>query len=105
MSLKRKCTNDFSQVKPMSRGVCVCVCVCMCVCVCGQSLSYVQLFATAWTRAHQAPLSMGFSRKEHWSVLPLPSPEYCCDPGIEPTFPVSLALAGEFLTMVPTEKT
>ena len=33
----------------------------------------VQLFATAWTAAHQAPLSMGFSRQEYWSGVPLPS--------------------------------
>ena len=37
-------------------------------------LSCVQLFATPWTVAHQAPLSMGFSRQEYWSGLPLPSP-------------------------------
>ena len=36
-------------------------------------LSRVRLFATAWTVAHQAPLSMGFSRPECWSGLPLPS--------------------------------
>ena len=38
-----------------------------CVCVCAQSLSRLQLFATPWTVAHQAPLSMGFSRQEYWS--------------------------------------
>ena len=37
-------------------------------------LSRVQLLATPWTAAHQAPLSMGFSRQEYWSGLPLPSP-------------------------------
>ena len=36
-----------------------------------KSLSRVGLFATPWTAAHQAPLSMGFSRQEHWSGLPL----------------------------------
>ena len=36
-------------------------------------LSHFQLFATAWTVAHQAPLSMGFPRHEHWSGLPFPS--------------------------------
>ena len=35
-----------------------------------KSLSRVQLFATPWTVAHQAPLSMGFSRQEYWSGLP-----------------------------------
>ena len=38
------------------------------------SLSRVRLFATLWTVAHQAPLSMGFSRQEYWSGLPFPSP-------------------------------
>ena len=42
--------------------------------VCVQSLSCVQLFATPWTVAHQAPLSMEFSRQEYWSGLPFPSP-------------------------------
>ena len=36
--------------------------------------SRVQLCATPWTAAHQAPLSLGFSRQEHWSGLPFPSP-------------------------------
>ena len=39
-----------------------------------KSLSPVQLLATPWTAAHQAPLSMGFSRQEYWSGVPLPSP-------------------------------
>ena len=38
-----------------------------------KSLSRVRLFATPWTAAYQAPLSMGFSRQEYWSGLPLPS--------------------------------
>ena len=39
-----------------------------------KSLSHVQLFATPWTAAHQAPPSMGVSRQEYWSGLPFPSP-------------------------------
>ena len=39
-----------------------------------KSLSSVRLFATPWTVAHQAPPSMRFSRQEHWSGLPFPSP-------------------------------
>ena len=39
-----------------------------------KSLSHVWLFPTRWTSAYQAPLSMGFSRQEYWSGLPLPSP-------------------------------
>ena len=38
-----------------------------------KSLSSVQLFATPWTAAYQAPPSMGFSRQEYWSAVPLPS--------------------------------
>ena len=40
-----------------------------------KSLSCVQLFATPWTAAHQAPPSMGFSRQEYWTGVPLPSPK------------------------------
>ena len=39
-----------------------------------KSLSRVRLFATPWTAVHQAPPSMGFSRQEYWSGVPLPSP-------------------------------
>ena len=42
--------------------------------VCAQSFSPVRLFVTPWTVAHPYPLSMGFSRQEHWSGLPFPSP-------------------------------
>ena len=47
-------------------------------------LNRVRLFATSWTVAYQAPLTMGFSRQEYWSGLPFPSPEDLPDPGIEP---------------------
>ena len=50
-------------------------------------LSRVRLFATPWTVAHQAPPSMGFSRQEYWSGLPLPSPGDLPDLGIEPRSP------------------
>ena len=53
-----------------------------------QLLSCVPLSATPWTAAHQAPLSVGFSRQEHWSGVPLPSPGDLPDPGIERTSPV-----------------
>ena len=52
-----------------------------------KSLSRVQLFATPWAVAHQAPLSMGFSRQEYWSGLPFPSPGDLPNPGIEPGSP------------------
>ena len=48
-----------------------------------KSLSHIQLFATPWTVAYQALLSMGFSRQEYWSGLPFPSPGDLPDPGIE----------------------
>ena len=47
-----------------------------------KSFSRVQLFATPWTVAHQAPPSMGFSRQEYWSGLSFPSPEDLPDPGL-----------------------
>ena len=46
--------------------------------------SHIQGFATLWTVARQAPLSMGFSRQEYWSGLPCPPPGDLPDPGIEP---------------------
>ena len=42
-----------------------------------QSLSRPRLLATPWTAAYQAPPSMGFSRQEYWSGVPLPSPKKC----------------------------
>ena len=53
---------------------------------------------TPWTVAHQAPLSMGFSRQEHWSGLPFPPPMEIPNPGIKP---VSPALACGFFTTKP----
>ena len=50
-------------------------------------LSCVRLFATPWTVAYQAPPSMGFSRQEYWSGVPLSSPGALPDPGIEPRSP------------------
>ena len=52
-----------------------------------KSLSRVQLLATPWTVAHQAPPSMGVSRQECWSGLPFPSPGDLSDPGIESRSP------------------
>ena len=61
----------------------------------------VQLFATLWTAAHQAPLSMGFSRQEYWSGWPRPPPGDPPDPGIEPTSPT---LWADFLPSEPPGK-
>ena len=60
--------------------------------------SHVRLFATLWTVARQAPLSMRFSRQEYWSVLPCPPPGDLPHPGIEPGSPAAPAFAGEFFT-------
>ena len=51
------------------------------------SYSVVSNSATPWTVAHQAPLSMEFSRQEYWSGLPCPSPGDLPDPGIKPGSP------------------
>ena len=64
-------------------------------------LSRVRLFATPWTVAHQASPSMGFSRQEYWSRLPVPSPGDLPDPGIEPRSPM---LQADTLTSEPPEK-
>ena len=56
--------------------------------------SHVWLFATLWTIVRQAPLSMGFTRQEHWRQLPFPSPGDLPDPGIEPASIASPALVG-----------
>ena len=58
------------------------------------SLSPVRLFATPWTAACQASLSMEFSRQEYWNGLPFPSPGDLPDLGIEPISLVSPVLAG-----------
>ena len=50
-------------------------------------LSRVQLFATPWTVARRAPLSMGFSRQEDWSGMPFHPPGYLPDPEIKPESP------------------
>ena len=72
--------------------------LCMYVGVHAQSLSCILLFATPWTIAYQAPLSVEFSRKESWSRLPFPTPGNLPDPGIEPVSLVSPALVGRFFT-------
>ena len=63
--------------------------------------SCVQLFATLWTVACQAPLFMEFSRQEYWSGLSFPSPEDLPDPGIKPGSP---ALQADSLPAEPQGK-
>ena len=54
-----------------------------------------------WTVAHQAPLSMGFSRQEYWSGFPFPTSGDLLDPRVEPVSLVSPALAGRYTTAPP----
>ena len=65
------------------------------------SLSHVQLSATPWTIACQAPLSIGFSRQEYWSGLPFPSPGDLPELGIELRSP---ALQADSLPSEPSGK-
>ena len=87
-----------------------------------KSLSRVQLSATPWTAAYQAPPSMGFSRQEYWSGLPLPSPSedprlglmfwwhcleihnnlYICTR--DPTFFIFIKCPGNYITGHPQSK-
>ena len=68
------------------------------------SFSHVRRFSTLWTIAHQALLSMGFSRQEFWSGLPCPPPGDLPDPETEPMSPKSPALAGGFFTTSATRE-
>ena len=74
----------------MQRFLC-CVRVCVCACTrahtCMHSFSPVQLFDTPWTAAHQAPLSMGFSRQEYWMGCHFLLQGDLPEPGIEPGSP------------------
>ena len=67
---------------------------CMCC-----HFSHFWLFATPWTVARQAPLSMGFSRQEYWSGLPCPLPGDLPDPEIEPVSPASPVLQADSLPL------
>ena len=82
--------------------------VCVQVCPIAQLyltlLSCTWLFATPWTVAHQAPLSMGFSRQEYWVGLPFLPPGHLPNPDIKPASPTSPVWAGEFFTTEPPGK-
>ena len=60
------------------------------------------VLATLWTVAHPAPLSLGFSRQEHWSGLPCPSQGDLLDPGIKLASLMSPALASGFFILIKT---
>ena len=92
---------DFSS---LSRGLCACIL---------SHFSCFQLFATPWTVALLAPLSMGCSRQEYYSGLPCPPSGDLPDPGIKPLSLRTPELAGGFFTtsgswevppIVPVEK-
>ena len=67
-------------------------------------LGHVQLSATPWTVARQAPLSMEFPRQEYWRGLPFPPPAILPSPGIKPESPVSPALQADSLPAEPSGK-
>ena len=71
------------------------------VCAMLSCFSCIQLFATPWTVAHQAPLSMGFSRQEYWSGLPCLPPGDFPNPGIEPMSLTSPAWQADCLPLTP----
>ena len=76
----------------------------MCIHVCLITSVLSDSFLTLWTIAHQAPLSMGFSRQEYWSGLPIPSPGDLPNPGMEPVSPVTSALQTDSLPAEPLGK-
>ena len=78
---KRSVQYKTHSLSRFNKGLCLC--------------SAASDFATWWTVTCQAPLSMGFSRQEHWNVLPFSSPGDLPNPEMEP---VSPALLGRFFT-------
>ena len=71
------------------------------VCVLSR-FSHAQLFATPWTVAHQAPLSMGLSRQEYWRGLPCPPPWDLPNTGIQPMSLMSSTLPSGFFASTTT---
>ena len=71
----------------------------LCLGLCSVAMSD---FASLWTVAFQAPLSMGSSRQEYWSGWPCPPPGVLPDPGIKPESLTSPALEGQFFTTSAT---
>ena len=83
--------SSFVQLLILTEGMCMCV-------------IRVWLFATLWTVACQAPLSMGFPRQEYWSGLPFPSPGDLPHPGTETISLASPALQADSLPSEPPGK-
>ena len=67
-----------------------------------KSLQSCLTYVTLWTVAHQAPLSVGFSRQEYWRGLPCPPPGDILNPGIKPESHMSPASAGRLFTINAT---
>ena len=74
------------------------------LCVCVRVLNHVRLLVILWVVTCQAPLSMGFFRKEYWSGFPFPPPRDLPNPGIEPASLMSPALQVDSLPLVPPGK-
>ena len=95
---RRSELSEFSQLTP-GEGTITILTLSACIL---NHFSCVQPFATLWTAARQAPLSMQFSRQECWSGSPCPPPGNLHDPGTEPVSLTSPALAGGFFTTTTT---
>ena len=91
------CFSSLYSVVAGSYGMCVPACK-------GSLFSRVQLFVTPWTIAHQAPLSVEFSRQDYWSGLSCPPPWDLPDPGVKLASLMSPALAGSSLPLVSPRK-
>ena len=79
------CTITLADsLKSLSHFIYTCVCVCVCVYSGGGLVAKsCPILATPWTVAHQAPLTLGFPKREYWSGLPFPPPGDRPNPGIE----------------------
>ena len=98
MVIVERHSNEFKRVLDKTPTVLFCLCMPACTLSC---LSHVLLYVTLWTVAHQAHLSMEFSRQEYWSGLAFPSPGDLPDSGIKPGSP---ALQADSLPSEPPGK-
>ena len=92
---KTRAAQSFLDLSCPDKNIAYCVCVCVRI-----SHSLMSNSVIPWTVAHQAPLSMGFSRQQHWSGLPFPTPEDLPHPGIESG---SSALQADSLPFTPLQ--
>ena len=90
--------SGFSRLSCLCLSLSIYMCVSVCVHTHAKLLQSFQLCVTLWTVAHQATLSMGFSRQEYWNGLLCPPPGDLPHPGTEPASLMSPALAGGFST-------